>query len=145
MSTNEKTAEMVDRKVILSTLWIFALFNYMYADILTLMDPAVLQEMMTGTVGGLEMTQEMFLVGAILMETAIAMVVLSRVLKYRANRWANIIVGVIHTAAVFLSLFVGTPAMYYTFFATIEIACTLLIIWYAWKWVNPEVNPDNII
>ncbi len=91
------------------------------------------------------MTQEMFLVGAILMETAIVMVVLSRVLKYRANRWANIISGVIHTLAVFGSMFVGTPAMYYTFFAAIEIACTLLIIWLAWKWVNPEVSLDNII
>ena len=144
MNTNKNTAEMIDRKVILSTLWIFALFNYMYADILTLMDPTVLKEMITGTVGGLEMTQGFLLGAAILMETAIVMVVLSRVLKYRANRWANIISGIIHTAAVFLSLFVGTPAMYYTFFATIEIACTLLIVWYAWKWVNPEVSPDNI-
>jgi|LGVD01.1.fsa_nt_gb hypothetical protein len=142
--TELKTNEM-DRKVLLSTLWIFALFNYMYADILTLMDSTVLQEMMAGTVGGIEMTQEMFLVGAILMETAIVMVVLSRVLKYRANRWANIISGVIHTLAVFGSMFVGTPAMYYTFFAAIEIACTLLIIWLAWKWVNPEVSLDNII
>jgi hypothetical protein len=33
------------------------------------------------------------LLGAILLETAIAMVLLSRVLQYRANRWANIIVG----------------------------------------------------
>lgn len=135
--------EMIDRKVLLSTLWIFALFNYMYADILTLMDPAVLQEMMTGTADGIEMSQEMFLAGAILMETAIVMVVLSRVLKYRVNRWANIIAGVIHTLAVFGSMFVGTPAMYYTFFAAIEIACTLLIIWLAWKWINPESSPNN--
>ena len=142
--TEQKTNE-IDMKVKLSTLWIFVMFNYIYADILTLMDPAVLKEIVTGTVGGLEMTQGFLLGAAILMETAIVMVVLSRVLKYRANRWANIISGIIHTAAVFLSLFVGTPAMYYTFFATIEIACTLLIVWYAWKWVNPEVSPDNII
>ena len=145
MNTNEKTAEMIDRKVILSTLWIFAMFNYIYADILTFFEPGMLEELMTGSVGGIQFTQGFLLGAAILMETAIVMVVLSRVLKYRANRWANIIAGVIHTAAVFLSLFVGTPAMYYTFFATIEIACTLLIVWYAWKWINPEVSPDNII
>ena len=142
--TEQKTNE-IDMKVKLSTLWVFVMFNYIYADILTLMDPAVLKEIVTGTVGGLEMTQGFLLGAAILMETAIVMVVLSRVLKYRANRWVNIISGIIHTAAVFLSLFVGTPAMYYTFFATIEIACTLLIVWYAWKWVNPEVSPDNNI
>ncbi len=81
---------------------------------------------------------------AVLMETAIAMVLLSRVLKYRANRWANIIAGIIHTAAVFLSLFVGTPALYYIFFATIEIACTLFIVWYAWKWPKQEAWVDFI-
>jgi hypothetical protein len=55
-------------------------------------------------------------------------------LKHPANRWANIIAGVLHTAAVLASLFVGTPALYYLFFATLEIACTLFIVWYAWRW-----------
>jgi uncharacterized membrane protein len=65
------------------------------------------------------------------------MVLLSRVLKYRANRWANIIVGAVNTVAVIASLLVTTPALYYLFFAIIEIATTLLIIWYAWTWPNP--------
>ncbi len=65
------------------------------------------------------------------------MVLLSRVLKYRANRWANIIVGAINTVAVLASFLVATPALYYAFFATIEIATTLTIIWYAWAWRNP--------
>jgi hypothetical protein len=77
---------------------------------------------------------------AILMETAIAMVLLSRILKYRANRWANIIAGAINTLSVVFSMIGETPALYYIFFATIEIACTLFIIWYAWKWRNPEAQ-----
>ena len=64
--TKQATTEMVDRKVILSTLWIFAMFNYIYADILSLMDPAVLKEIMTGTIGGIEMTQGFMLGAAIL-------------------------------------------------------------------------------
>ncbi len=132
MNTNKKTVEMQDRKAILSTLWIFAVLNYLYADVFSsLFDPTAQEEAM-------RMTEGLVLGFAVLMETAIAMVLLSRVLKYRANRWANIIAGIIHTAAVFLSLFVGTPALYYIFFATIEIACTLFIIWYAWTWPNPE-------
>ena len=138
MNTNSKTVEMKDRKVILSTLWIFAMFNYLYADICTLTDPAVLKKIMTGTGGGIQQNEGSLLVAAILMETAIAMVLLSRVLKYRANRWANIIVGIIQTAAVSLSLFVSMPPLYYMFFAAIEIPCTLFIVWYAWKWTNPE-------
>ena len=141
-----RIVEMKDRKVILSTLWIFAIFNYLYADVLSLYEPGVLEELMTGSIEGIQFTQGLLLGAAILMETAIIMVLLSRVLEYRANRLANIIAGVIHTLAVFGSMFVGSaPALHYVFFGTIEIACTLFIVWYAWTWPNPEVSPDNNI
>ena len=96
--TNKMTTVMKDKKVILSTLWIFALLNYIYADIFTLFfNP----EAQTGTMA---MTQGFVLGFAVLMETGIAMVLLSRVLRYGANRWANIVAGVIHTALVSWSL-----------------------------------------
>ena len=78
------------------------------------------------------------MVTAVLMETAIAMVLLSRVLRYRANRWLNIISGLFHTLFVAWSLIGETSTIFYYFFAAIEIACTLFIVWYAWKWRNPE-------
>ncbi len=129
---------MKDMKTRLSMLWIFAMFNYLYADVMTLMDPSTLKEIIAGQVGPVRMTEGLLLGAAVLMETAIAMVVLSRTLAYRANRWANIIVGIIHTLSVLGSLFVGgtTPALYYLFFATVEVGCTLLIVWFAWKWTE---------
>ena len=140
MNTTQKTTGIKDRKVLLSTLWIFAMFNYLYADVMTLMDSSALKELMTGYAGGLQVTQGFLLGAAVLMETAIVMVLLSRILKYKANRLANIIAGIIHTVAVLLSMFVGTPTPYYIFFGTIEIACTLLIVGLAWKWHNPEAQ-----
>jgi Family of unknown function (DUF6326) len=143
MKTTNKITARKDRKVILSTLWIFAMFNYAYADIMTLWFNPVLQkevtkQLLSGFVGSIQITQGFALAGAILMETAIAMVLLSRVLPYRVNRWANIIVGVINTASVVWSLFGDTPPnLFYVFFATIEIACTLFIVWYAWMWARP--------
>ena len=128
MNTNSKTAKMEDMEVRFSTLWIFAVLNYLYADVFSLFFSSEEVTFTEGAVLGF----------AVLMETSIAMVLLSRVLKYRANRWANIIAGIINTAAVSLSLLAGKPAPYYVFFATIEIACTLFIVWYAWKWRNPE-------
>ena len=131
MNSNKKTVG-IDRKVIFSTLWIFVLLNYIYGDIFNLFfNP----EAQSGT-----MTAGAVFAFAVLMETAIAMVILSRVLKYGANRWANIIVGAINTAAVFFLTFLGgtSPAPFSVFFATIEIVCTLVIIWYAWKWPNPQ-------
>jgi hypothetical protein len=130
---------MKDRKVILSTLWIFALFNYLYADYTSLLEPGMLAKLMTGSVEGIQITLATLLGGVILMETAIAMILLSRILKYRANRLANIIVGAIHTAAVLLSMvFGGVPPAYYLILITIEVACTLFIIWYAWTWRKQE-------
>jgi Family of unknown function (DUF6326) len=112
----------------LFTLWIFATLNYVYADVVTLFDKSVTTSLSQGTLFG----------AAVLVETAIVMVPLSRILKYRANRLASIIVGAINTVAVLASLIVATPALYYAFFATIEIATTLVIIWYAWTWHSTE-------
>jgi hypothetical protein len=135
MNTNIKATEMKDRKVVLSTLWIFAMLNYLYADVFTLFfNPTAQTE-------SLAMPQGSVLVFAILMETAIAMVFLSRFLKYGANRWANIIAGVFHTALVAWSMIGEIPALFYVFFASIEIVCTLFITWYAWKWRNLEGQP----
>jgi hypothetical protein len=145
MNTNDNPTGMNDMRVRLSTIWIFAILNYLYADVLGLYDPAILKEITTGTVGGVQFTDGVMLGAAILMESAIVMVLLSRVLPYKANRWTNIIAGVIHTAAVFGSMFVGTtPTLYYLFFGTIEIAATIFIIWYAWKWPNPEKGIKSI-
>jgi hypothetical protein len=72
------------------------------------------------------------------MESPIVMGLLSRVLNYRTNRWANIIAGAIMTAVQTLSLFVGKPTLYYAFFSVIEIASTAAIVWLAWNWRNPE-------
>jgi hypothetical protein len=121
----------IDRKVILQTLWTFATLNYIYADVLTLFDKSVTTSL----------SQAALLGAGVLVETAIAMVLLSRVLKYGANRWANIIVAAINTLAVLVSLLVATPALYYLFFAIIEVATTLLIIWFAWKWPNAQAVP----
>jgi hypothetical protein len=66
------------------------------------------------------------------------MVLLSRILKYRASRWTSIIAGTIMTASLAVTLFVAVPTSYYVFFTVIEITCTALIVWYAWKWRNPN-------
>jgi len=139
MNTNKMTAKMKDRKVILSTLWIFVTLNYLYCDVLGLMDPELLNQLITGDLGFVQITPG-FLVGAsILMEIPMVMVLLSRVLKYKVNRWANIIAGSLKTIVQFSSLFLGSgPTSYYAFFSIVEIATTSFIVWYAWKWPNPE-------
>lgn len=137
MNTNEKSAS-IDKKALLSTIWIFAVLNYLYCDVVGLMDAEKLNQYITGKVGSMQMTQGFLLGAGILMEISIAMVLLSRVLKYRVNRWANILAGTIMSVVQILTLFVGKPTMYYAFFSTIEIASTAIIVWLAATWRNPE-------
>ena len=134
-----KKATAMDMKIKLSTLWIFAILNYIYCDVFGLTDPNMLKELISGT-GPIQMTQGFLLGAAILMEIPIAMVLLSRVLKYKENRRANIIAGLIMSVVQVSSLFVGTPTIYYAFFSIIEIACTLFIVFYSWRWRNPEAS-----
>lgn len=139
------TGKMEEIKVRLSTLWIFVMFNYIYADIYGLTFNPVLKkeltaQLLSGYIGSMQITQGFVLITAILMETAIAMVLLSRVLKYRANRWANISIGLLQTAFVSWSLLGETPTLFYAFFAAIEIVCTLFIAWYAWSWRETETH-----
>jgi Sec-independent protein secretion pathway component TatC len=94
MNANQNTADMKDRKVLLSTLWVVVMFNMAFADILSFIVPGNLEEMMTGSVG-FQFTPGLILIFAILLEIPIAMIILSRVLKYRINRWVNIIASVI--------------------------------------------------
>ena len=59
-------------------------------------------------------------------------------MKYGVNRWMNILAGLVFTAFVALTVFGGNPPLYYLFIATIELATTVFIVWYAWTWPNPE-------
>jgi len=134
MNTNKSTAG-IDPKVKLSLLWIFVLINMVYADILSLMDST---SAIRSRMGEVSMSSIVLFAGAIQMETAIAMVILPWILNYKANRWVSIVIGVINIIAVIF----GGHGLYYAFFATVEVACMLLIIWFAWKWTNPEVKPE---
>lgn len=129
----EKKAAKLDTKVILSTLWIVVMINMLKADILSLYIPGALDEM-AEFAGGTPIPQLM-LGGAIMMEISLVMIILSRVLKYRVNRWVNIIVSVITIVFVIGG---GSTYPHYLFIAAVEVVCMLLIIWIAWKWSDQE-------
>jgi hypothetical protein len=106
-----------------------------YPDKLSLNIPGVFDEVAKNSVSTGAPIPQLMLGGAIMLEIPIVMIFLSRILKYKVNRWANIIASVITIAYV-----VGGGILYphYIFIATIEVVCMLLIVWFAWRWTNPE-------
>ncbi len=125
----------------LSLLWLFALLNYLYADVIALW--ALLG---TPPADAPQLGQVALAASAVLMEIPIAMIVASRLLPARANRLANLIAGSIVTLINGFLTFVpplagwGRPPALpeYLFFATIETVCTVYIIRLAWSWPRTE-------
>jgi len=114
------------------------MLNYLYCDVLGLMDTTSLRQYLNGEVNGIEVSQGFLLGAAILMEIPIAMVLLSSVLPARGSRWANIVAGTIMTIVQIATLFMAGLTAFYGFFSLIEIGTTAFIVWYAWLWHIPQ-------
>jgi hypothetical protein len=132
---NANAIRKPDTKVLLSTLWIVVMINMLKADILSLYIPGSAEELAKTSASTGTPIPQLMLGGAIMMEISIAMILLSRLLKYGLNRWVNIVVSLITIAFV-----VGGGASYphYIFIATVEVICLLVIIWSSWKWRGNE-------
>ena len=65
---------MNDRRALLTTLWIFVTFDYLYCDLIGMMDPAFLSKLLTGVVGTITFTPSFLLGASILMQIPMGMV-----------------------------------------------------------------------
>lgn len=76
---------MQDKKIILSTLWIFITFNYLYCDLIGVMDSNLLKQYLTGQVEGMVINEMFLFYASILMEIPISMILLARLLPNKIN------------------------------------------------------------
>ncbi|MGB5498172.1 MAG: DUF6326 family protein [Maribacter sp.] len=136
---------MIRKKIkpqtLLSTLWIFILLNMVFRDLHQLGNKSFLEEIMTGVVNGVEITDELMLIGGFLAEIPILMVLLSRILSNKVNKWANIITSIITMLVLFSGL--ASADMDDVFFMIIEVAAFVVIIVTAWKLPSAGKIPAN--
>jgi hypothetical protein len=140
MDTKKKFQnEKVNVKIILAALWIAVMFIYVYADIKTLFQPEIPEQIISGIIGGMTINQSFLFAAAVLMSVPPIMIILSLILKPSINRWINIIVSFLHILLIILTRFVPAKIWYYyIYYQSIEAIIHSLIIWYAWKWPLPE-------
>jgi glycerol-3-phosphate acyltransferase PlsY len=133
---------MNDMGTRISTLWIVVMFNMAFADIVGFIQPGALQGV--AGPGGVPITQGLLLVVALLLEIPIAMIFLSRMLKPGVSRWANTVAAVI--TAVFVLGGGSMELPFYAFFAIVEVACMVLIVWSVWRKRNHHEgnHPDRL-
>jgi hypothetical protein len=132
---------VIDTKLKLSALWIGLMFLFVYADIKTLYQSGVIEEIITGKIIGIQISNIFLLVSAILMSIPAIMIILSVLLKPQINRILNIVF-----ASMFIIINIGTYFMpgetwyYYVYFTSLENIINITILWFAWKWPKQEVN-----
>ncbi|HVF61843.1 MAG TPA: DUF6326 family protein [Thermoanaerobaculia bacterium] len=123
----------------LSALWTSVMFCYIYGDYFWLYAPGKLQEILAGRMEPLGQVTEGVLLGTtVSMTIPSLMIFLSLVLRRTPNRWLNIVFGIVYSLFVLITM-QGAWA-FYLFLGTVDIALTLLIVWYAWRW--PRVAAD---
>jgi hypothetical protein len=122
--------EMEDVKITLSGLWIALMLTYLLGDVLRIFSG----DFKAGEIGGIQISQKMYLGMAILMVIPIVMVFLSLTLKYPLNRWTNIIVAIFFFVFNIIGL-PTYPGAYDKFLIIVGLVFNVLTVWYAWKWV----------
>lgn len=148
MNPNRKNGRIfedvkINVKIKLAALWTALMFLYIYADIKSFFQQGIMEQIMTGEVEGILITPTLLWASAILMSIPGLMVFLSLILKPQANRWANIIVSVLHIGiGINIMLMPGSWAYSYIYYFG-QMAWLLLIIWYAWNWPALKVSPNK--
>lgn len=133
----------LEHKSLLSTLWVFVLVNMIYADILGMLRPGYVDFLDQISQ---QLTESTVLLFAVFMEVAIAialtcqfaMIFLSRVLAYKANRWAQFIAIPLTILWVVVPAFMPslgeTTPLSYVFFASVEVVTMAFMFGYVWQW-----------
>jgi hypothetical protein len=129
--SGKAVVELDAMKIQLSALWIALMLTYLLGDVLRIFSG----DFKAGEIGGMRVTQEMWLGIAVIMLLPIVMVVLSLALDYPVNRWVNIVVAV----GFFLFNLVGLPtypSMYDRFLIVVGLVFNVVTVWFAWNWTS---------
>ena len=143
MNANNNTTRILEDvkinvKIKLSAIWVTLMLFYIYADIVGFYSPGNIEKVMSGEIGGIQITEGFLFVMAIWMAIPSVMVFLSLTLKAIANRWVNIIIGIVSIVVLGATFFAGEFSARYTFQAIVEGVLIVLIVWYAWTWPKQQ-------
>ena len=116
----------------ISALWIAMLILFAYGDIFGFFKPGQIEEVMSGEISGIEITQGFLFAISVYIAIASVMIFLTLVLSPAVARWSNIVLAILYIVSI-LAAAIGEDA-YYLFLSAVETAVLLLIVRYAWTW-----------
>jgi hypothetical protein len=122
-------------KIRISVLWIFMAVAMSAHGVLAFMEPGAMEQ-----IGEMQMGAGMLLFMALFWWVPLVMAVLSVTLKDLANRWTNMILGIVFTALNIFHLIehLAQPSAHQILIIGSTIVVTALIFWHALKWPKQE-------
>lgn len=130
------TYQKTNPRLLLSILWVFIILNFFARDIHELGRPGMLEQMMSGIIDGVVITEMLMLIGGIMIEIPILMTILALLLPHGMNRWANIGVGLL-TMVMIVAMNLK-PDLDNVFFMSIQLIALIAIVGIAWQWRAPQ-------
>ena len=128
MTQNRAPTSIPDR---LSTAWMFILLTMIFRDLHEFGRPGFIEEIQSGVVGGVVITEGLMLFGGVLATLPIAMAVLPRYLSRRVNRWANGIIALVNAGLLAPNLLNDLDDMYFT---SLQLLALGFILWIVIRW-----------
>ena len=126
------TGKPLDSRIVLAVLWVAGMLSSLNGDTFRL-------SAMTQPLG---VDAQQLSIFSVVLLVQILMSVLTLTLKSPVSRWANRIIGIFHTVFVLvfpvLHIFVWHSDVYEIVWSTAQLVFALLVVWYAWKWTEPE-------
>ena len=121
-------------KITLAGLWVALMLTYLLGDVLRIFSG----DFKAGEIGGVHVTQIMWLGIAILMVMPIVMILASLTLNYPVNRWVNIIAAILFFVFNLIGL-PTYPSLYDKFLIVVGLVFNVLTVGYAWNWVESGI------
>ncbi len=125
----------------LFSLWTSIVFFYIYGDYFELYQPGKLRDMLAGRTALGTTSQNVLLTMSAIVVIPCLMPFLSLILPAALNRWANVISGSVYTIVMIFAILGGWH--FYTLYGLLEIALTLLVVWFAWTWPRRPVGDET--
>ena len=131
-----ENTKMWDQKLspntLLSSLWVFVMINFFARGLHELGRPGMLEQMMSGEVNGVVITEGLMLFAGVTFEIPILMVVLSLAVRRGLNRGLNFFA--VPATVIMIVMENLDPDLDNIFFMVMQIGALLVAFRVAWNW-----------
>ena len=127
---------MEDVKIKLAALWVFLAVGTIASPLVfAIWMPGVIEQIIAGEVYGEVLSEGLIAIGILFSLIPMIMALLPLYLKDKANRWVNIIVGIVFVIFGIAGVYDSIQSILSLIIMEFpKLVVAALVVWHAWKW-----------